>query len=97
MTQLASLASDESPRTAILATFAADARIVADLRVGVLNGIARLAGTVDSLPERAAAEALARHMASARGVVNRIEAPGAPSPAREINLDFKNEKQSSQR
>ena len=48
MTQFASLVSDESPRTAILATFAVDACIVADLRVGVLNGIAHLAaGTVD--------------------------------------------------
>lgn len=48
MTQFATLVSDESPRTAILAAFAADARIVADLRMGVLNGIAHLAGTVDS-------------------------------------------------
>jgi osmotically-inducible protein OsmY len=62
------------------------------LRVGVLNGIVHLAGAVDSLPDRAAAEELASQAAGVRGVVNRIETPGAPSPAREINLELINEK-----
>ncbi len=81
--------SDDSLRTAILTTFAADSRIVsADLRVGVLHGIVHLAGMVGSLAERTAAEELAGQVPGVRGVVNRIEAPGAPSPAREVNLDF---------
>ena len=63
-----------------------------NLRVGVLNGIVHLAGVVDSLPERGAAEELAGQVPGVRGVVNRIEAPGAPSPAREINLDLKQRK-----
>jgi osmotically-inducible protein OsmY len=63
--------------------------------VGVLNGVAHLAGAVDALAIRTAAEELVQRMEGVRGVVNRIEAPGAPSPAREINLDLKNRKQSS--
>lgn len=84
MTHLPPPASDESLRAAILALFHADARTAsADLRVGVLNGIAHLAGRANSLEARDAAEELAKN---ARGVVNRIEAPGAPSPARKIDL-----------
>lgn len=81
---------DESLRAAILATLAADDRTAnADLRVGVLNGIAHLAGKVDSLEKRATAEELAQYTDGVRGVVNRIEAPGAPSPARTVNLDLR--------
>jgi osmotically-inducible protein OsmY len=81
--------TDESLRAAILALFAAGSCMAsADLRVGVLNGIAHLAGEVGSLAGRAAAEALARQVPGVRGVVNRIQAPGAPSPAREINLNL---------
>lgn len=88
--------SDESLRAEILAALAADSRTAhADLRVGVLNGIVHLAGAADTLAERAAAEALAGQAPGARGVVNRIAAPGAPSPAREINLDLKPRKQPS--
>lgn len=89
-----SSASDESLRSAILALLAADSRTAhTDFRVGVLNGIAHLAGVADSLPQRAAAEKLAGQTPGVRGVVNRIEAPGAPSPAREINLDLADTKQ----
>lgn len=85
--------SDESLRTAILAKFAVDERIASvELRVGVLNGIAHLAGRVDTLVERAVAEELAQRVDGVRGVVNRIEAPGAPSPARTVNLDLSNQK-----
>lgn len=85
--------SDEMLRMAILALLATDERTgKADLRVGVLNGIAHLAGRVDHLDQRTAAEELANKVHGVRGVVNRIEAPGAPSPAREINLDLKNVK-----
>ena len=83
---------DESLRTAILAELSADARTAkAELRVGVLNGIAHLAGRVDTLAERAAAEEIAQHIDGVRGVVNRIEAPGAPSPARVVNLNLHEE------
>jgi osmotically-inducible protein OsmY len=82
-------ASDEGVRTAILAALAAEGLTAkAELRVGVLNGIAHLAGKVNSLLERAAVADLAGQIPGVRGVVNRIEAPGAPSPAREINLDL---------
>lgn len=58
------------------------------LRVGVLNGVVHLAGSVDSMVKRTAAEQLAQAVPGVRGVVNRIEAPGAPSPTRTINLDL---------
>ena len=80
---------DEDLRSAILAEFMADSRIASyDLRVGVLNGIAHLAGNVNSLDQRRLAEEIAGQVPGVRGVVNRIEAPGAPSPARMINLDL---------
>lgn len=88
---------DEILRAAILTVFAGDNRILTDLRVGVLNGIAHLAGIVDSLEKRTAAEELAQRVEGVRGVVNRIDAPGAPSPAREINLDLKSKKQPYER
>jgi hypothetical protein len=92
MTHSQLLSSDESLRAAILALFAADARTAsADLRVGVLNGIAHLAGTVPSLEVREVAEELAKSVRRVRGVVNRIEAPGGPSPARTVNLNLQNE------
>ena len=84
---------DESLRAAILAKLAVDERTAsAELRVGVLNGIAHLAGRVDTLVERAAAEEIVQRVDGVRGVVNRIEAPGAPSPARTVNLDLSNQK-----
>ena len=81
--------SDENLRASILAAFAANAHIAnAGLRVGVLNGIVHLAGCVDTLEKRTTAEDLARQAPGVRGVVNRIDAPGAPSPARTIHLDL---------
>lgn len=56
------------------------------VRVGVANGVVHLAGSAGSLKTRSAAEKLARSVPGVRGVVNRIEAPGAPSPTRIINL-----------
>ncbi len=85
-----SSSADEKLRGAIQAAFDADDRIAAEkLRVGVLNAIAHLAGKVDTLSKRALAEELANQVPGIRGVVNRIESPGAPSPARIINLDLK--------
>ena len=93
MTHPSPLPSDESLRATLLALFAADNRTAtADLRVGVLNGIMHLAGRVDSLEVRDAAESLARNISGVRGVVNRIEAPGAPNPSRTVNLNLQNEK-----
>ena len=81
--------SDENLREAILTVFANDSRTAStDLRVGVLSGIAHLAGVVDSLSKRDTAEELVKHVYGIRGIVNRIEAPGAPSPSREVNLDL---------
>jgi len=82
--------TDECLRDAILTAFAADERLANEnLRVGVLNAIAHLAGKLDTLSKRALAEELANQVPGIRGVVNRIESPGAPSPARTINLDLK--------
>jgi osmotically-inducible protein OsmY len=84
--------SDEDLRAAILAAFTVDAHTAsAELRVGVLNGIAHLTGKATSLEVRNAAEGLAKNMRGLRGVVNRIEAPGAPSPARRIDINKENE------
>lgn len=80
---------DESLRLAILAAFEAEENpAYSDLRVGVLNGIAHLAGSVNSGEARKIAEQLVGGLPGVRAVVNRINAPGAPSPAREINLDL---------
>lgn len=91
MVQPKSSISDEYLRKAILTVFANDSRTASiDLRVGVLNGIAHLAGAVDSMAKRDTAEELAKHVRGIRGVVNRIDAPGAPSPSRAVNLDLNN-------
>ncbi len=72
-----------------MTVFTADSQTAfTDLRVGVLNSIAHLAGTVDSLSKRNKAEELAKNVIGIRGVVNRIEAPGAPSPSRSVDLDL---------
>jgi len=81
--------SDDNLRAAVLARFAADNRTAsANLRVGVLNGIVHMAGVVSSLETWTVAAELAGTVPGVRGVVNRIEAPGAPSPARTIHLDI---------
>lgn len=82
---------DEYLRSEILQYFALDHRFRHDdLRVGVLNCIVHLAGKVDSLAMRSALEIMAKQIPGVRAVVNRIEAPGSPSPGRKINLNFKN-------
>ncbi len=83
------LLSDECLRIEVLAALAAEKRIASGgLHVGVLHGIVHLAGQVATLLERSAAEETAGRVPGVRGVVNRIDAPGAPSPARQINLDL---------
>lgn len=81
--------SDASLHKFILSVFAADKRTSsAHLRVGVLNGIVHLAGSASSPEVRLVAQQLAEAVVGVRGVVNRIDAPGAPRPARSVNLDI---------
>jgi len=83
------LTPDEKLRETILSRLAADQQTAfVNLRVGVLNGIAHLTGVVASLEIYLAAAEIAGAVAGVRGVVNRIEAPGAPSPARVVHLDM---------
>ena len=94
MTQTPMISTDEELRAAILARFAADERVAGEnLHVGVSSGIVHLAGVVASISKRQAAEELAGGLQGVRGVVNRIEAPGAPNPGRTIHLDLLNEKE----
>jgi osmotically-inducible protein OsmY len=75
----------------VLASLAADDRTAtANLHVGVLNGFVHLAGVVSSLDIRTVAAELAGNIYGVRGVINRIDAPGAPRPARIINLHPEN-------
>ena len=81
--------TDEDLRQEIIAKLAADERTAGSaLRVGVLNAVAHLAGEVDSLEVRNAAEEIAYSVAHIRGVANRIQAPGSPEPARTIHLNL---------
>lgn len=85
--------ADEKLRAAILSRFAADDRTSnANLHVGVLNGIVHLAGVVAAIETRVVAAELAEEVTGVRGVVNRIEAPGAPSPARTVSLNLQSKK-----
>ena len=80
---------DENLYITILARFAIEMSAeFSNLRVGVLNGVVHLAGLVSSIETRSRIAKLARSVPGVRGVVNRIEAPGAPPPARTINLDL---------
>jgi len=80
---------DEKLRDAILAEFTgSDRTAYVNLRVGVLNGIAHIAGAVSSLEIYIAAAKIVELVPGVRGVVNRIVAPGAPSPARTVNLNL---------
>lgn len=93
MTREPSPPSDEALRKTILTRFAGkDCTAFSNLRVGVLNGIVHLAGVVASIETRIVAAEIATDVAGVRGVVNRIEAPGAPSPARTVYLDLQNKK-----
>jgi osmotically-inducible protein OsmY len=96
MTHIPSNSDDEILRNKIMEIFAADIRIAdANLRVGVLNGIVHLAGTLSSSEIRIAAAELVSELPGVRGLVNRIEAPGSPSPGRSIDIKFDNDKEKS--
>lgn len=80
---------DEQLRARIIQALMLDERTAAlDLRVGVLNEIAHLAGQAPSLDIWNLTERIVLSVAGVRGVVNRIEAPGAPLPGRTIHLDL---------
>lgn len=81
--------TDEKIRKEILLVFSKGLEKDLHLRVGVLNGFVHLAGTVNSKDTRIKVEELVAKIKGVRGVVNRIEAPGSPHPARIIHLDLK--------
>jgi len=81
------LSNDELLRESVLQALADDRQTAGlGLRVGVLNAFAHLAGKAPSERLWHRAEAVAANVAGVRGVVNRIEAPGAPNPIRTINI-----------
>ena len=81
--------SDEQLRIRIIQALMLDEHTAAlDLRVGVLNDIAHLAGQAPSLDIWNLTERIVLGVTRIRGVVNRIEAPDAPHPARTIHLDL---------
>jgi osmotically-inducible protein OsmY len=74
-------------RDSVLQALAEDTHTAAlDLRVGVLNALVHLGGAAPSQELWHLAETIAGRVVGVRGVVNRIEAPGAPSPVRTINI-----------
>jgi osmotically-inducible protein OsmY len=81
--------ADEDLREAVRTALAADPdTAVLNLRVGVLHCVAHLGGQAPSPRLRHRAEAVAAGVIGVRGVANRIEAPGAPSPMRTIELSL---------
>ena len=81
--------SDEQLRTRIIQALTLDECTAAsDLRVVVLNEIAHLAGQAPSLDIWNLTEGIVLGVTGIRGVVNRIDAPNAPLPARTIHLDL---------
>ncbi|RCK74678.1 MAG: hypothetical protein ANABAC_1395 [Anaerolineae bacterium] len=58
----------------------------AEIRVGTANGFVHLAGKVSSLSVYLLIERIVKDIPGIKSVINRIEAPGAPSPSRSIHL-----------
>jgi osmotically-inducible protein OsmY len=83
---------DEKTRQAVLtALISNEQTALLKLRVGVLHGVAHIAGYAPSYNIWKLVEGIAMQVQGVRGVVNRIEAPGAPSPARTIHLNIDKE------
>jgi hypothetical protein len=81
--------ADKELRFTVLQALATETRIAhLNLRVGVVNGIVHLTGQVPSEEIWNLAEHLVAGFPGVRGVVNRIEAPGAPSPGRTVSLQL---------
>jgi osmotically-inducible protein OsmY len=60
-----------------------------EIRVGVLNAVVHLAGEAPNLEIWELIQKITEQIPGVRGVVNRIESPGAPEPARTIHLHLK--------
>ncbi len=89
--------ADKQIRNAVCLALKMDKRVASyDLRVGVLNEVVHLAGELPSLDIWELAGEIASEIPCVRGVVNRIEAPGAPEPARTIHLRLKPKEGSSE-
>lgn len=87
----ADISLDEELREAVLKALKDDESTAnLDLRVGVLNAIVHLGGNAASEDLWYRAEQIVESIPGVRGVVNRIEAPGAPNPARPVNLNLHN-------
>lgn len=83
-------------RSTVLSVFAADDQLSdRGLRVGVQNGYAHLGGRLPTLELRARTATLVAAIPGVQGVVNRIMAPGAPSPVRAVDLCVPNTNQDS--
>ena len=79
---------DQTLRDLVLGTLDAEQRFSQlEIRVGVKNRIIHLAGSVPTLELRDEIEVYVSKTSGIRGVVNRIRAPGAPSPGRTIDLE----------
>jgi osmotically-inducible protein OsmY len=86
------LLPDEITRQAVLTALMSNEQIaLLELRVGVLHGVAHITGSAPSYNIWKLVEDLTMQVEGVRGVVNRIEAPGAPSPARTIHLNINKE------
>lgn len=80
--------SDQELRQQVYQAIAANEQLrQCNLRVGVVSGFVHLGGKLSSLELYVYAEELVKNLAGVKGVINRIEAPGAPSPSRVIHLD----------
>jgi len=80
-------ATDELLRLSVLQALDRDEHTAAlRLRVGVLNAVVHLGGAAPSQKLWLLAETIAASVPGVRAVVNRIEAPGAPSPVRTIDI-----------
>ena len=81
--------TDDLLRESVLQALADDQHTSGlDLRVGVLNAVVHLGGEAPSEGLWHLAEAIVARVVGVRGVVNRIHAPGAPSPVRTINIQL---------
>jgi osmotically-inducible protein OsmY len=81
--------SDEELREAVFGALKLNERTAKiELRVGVLNAIVHLAGAAATKDDWLLIEQVVGAIPGVRGVVNRIDAPGAPSPSRVVHLEI---------